>query len=79
VPIKAYNLVNKVERYYTVIRQAYSIVTAKLRDIDKGIALQMSFKAINDSISPNSLVPTLLVYKAYPRIIKSNPLSLTIL
>jgi hypothetical protein len=39
VPIKAYNSINKVERYYIVIRQAYFIVTAKLRDIDKGIAL----------------------------------------
>jgi hypothetical protein len=39
----------------------------------------MSFKAINDSISLNSLIPTLLVYNAYPRIIKSNPLSLTVL
>jgi hypothetical protein len=39
VPIKAHNSVNKVERYYTVIRRAYSIVTAELRDIDKGMAL----------------------------------------
>jgi hypothetical protein len=79
VPIKAYNLVNKVERYYIVIRRAYFIVTIKLRDINKGIALQMSFKAINDFIGPNSLVFTLLVYRAYPRIIESDPLSLIVL
>ena len=32
----------------------------------------MAFKAINNSIGPNSLIPTLLVFRAYPRIIKSN-------
>jgi hypothetical protein len=79
VPIKAYNSISKVKRYYMVIRQAYFIVTAKLCNIDKGIALQMSFKAINDFISPNSLVLTLLVYRAYPRMTKSDPLSLTVL
>ena len=39
----------------------------------------MSFKAINDSIGPDGLVPTLLVYGAYPRITESDPPSLTVL
>jgi hypothetical protein len=32
----------------------------------------MAFKAINNSTSPNSLIPTLLVFKAYLYIVKSN-------
>jgi hypothetical protein len=36
------------------------------------MALQMAFKVINNSISPNSLILTLLVFRAYLRIIKSN-------
>ena len=32
----------------------------------------MAFKAINNSIGPNSLIPTLLVFKAYLRIVESN-------
>jgi hypothetical protein len=32
----------------------------------------MAFKAINDSAGPNSLIPTLLVFGAYPYIVKSN-------
>ena len=32
----------------------------------------MAFKAINDFIGPNSLIPTLLIFRAYPYIIKSN-------
>ena len=30
------------------------------------MALQMTFKAINDSVGLEGLVPTLLVYDAYP-------------
>ena len=35
----------------------------------------MAFKAINDLARPNSFVPTLLVFRAYPRIIKLDMLS----
>ena len=32
----------------------------------------MAFKAINNSIGPDSLIPTLLVFKAYLYIVESN-------
>jgi hypothetical protein len=32
----------------------------------------MAFKAINDSAGPNSLIPTLLVFRAYPYVVKSD-------
>ena len=32
----------------------------------------MAFKAINNSIGPNGLMPTLLVFRAYPHIVESN-------
>ena len=35
----------------------------------------MAVKAVNDTASPNGLVPTLLVYGAYPRISKLDPLT----
>ena len=35
----------------------------------------MAFKAINNSIGPNSLIPTLLVFRAYLYIVKSNTLN----
>jgi hypothetical protein len=38
----------------------------------------MAIKAINDIASPNKLVPTLLVYKAYLRISNLDPLALSI-
>jgi len=38
----------------------------------------MAFKAINDSIEPNGLVPTLLVFGAYPYITNLDAPSLTV-
>jgi len=32
----------------------------------------MAFKAINNSASPKGLVPTLLVFRAYPQMVKSD-------
>ncbi len=73
VPVKAHNSIGIVERYHGPIRRAYSIITAKIPDISKDMALQMAFKAINDTAGPNGLVPTLLVYGAYPRITEHDP------
>jgi hypothetical protein len=61
-----------VEYYYSPLHHIYHIIIAELLDIDKDIALQIAFKAINDSAGPNSLIPTLLVFGAYPYIVKSN-------
>ena len=61
-----------VKHYYSPLRRIYYIITAELLDISKDIALQMAFKAINNFIDPNSLIPTLLVFRAYLYIVKSN-------
>jgi hypothetical protein len=39
----------------------------------------MAVKAVNNTASPNGLVPTLLVYGAYPRIGKLDPPTLSII
>ena len=66
VLIKAYNLIGIVERYHGLIRRAYQIIATEIPDIDRDIALQIVFKAINDTASPDGLVPTLLVFGVYP-------------
>jgi hypothetical protein len=73
VPVEAHNSIGKVERYYAAVRRAYSIITTELPGITKEMALQMAFKAINDSVGPKGLVPTLLVYGAYPRMTENDP------
>ena len=39
----------------------------------------MAFKTINNSIGPNSLIPILLVFKAYPYITESNASNPTVI
>ena len=72
MPIEAYNSVRIVERYYSPLRRIYHIIIAELLDINKDMALQMAFKAINDSTGLNGFIPTLLVFGAYLRIVESN-------
>jgi len=61
-----------VERYYSPLRYIYHIIIAELLDINKDIALQIAFKAINDSVGPNGLISTLLVFGAYLYMVESN-------
>ena len=35
----------------------------------------MAIKAVNDLVRPNGIIPTLLVFSAYPRLTKIDPLS----
>jgi hypothetical protein len=39
----------------------------------------MAIKAVNNTAGPNGLVPTLLVYRAYPRITNLDPSALFII
>jgi hypothetical protein len=66
VSVKAHNLINIIECYYGPLWHIYHIITFKILGIDKDIVLQIAFKAINNSIGLNGLIPTLLVFKAYP-------------
>jgi hypothetical protein len=73
VLVEAHWSVRLVKQAHLALRRAYQIITDKCKDIHKELALQMAIKAINDTTSPNRLVPTLLVYRAYPRISNLDP------
>ena len=73
VPVEAHNSIGMVERYHGPLRRAYQIIAAELPGLDKSMALQMAFKALNDSVGPGGLIPTLLVFGAYPRLVESDP------
>jgi hypothetical protein len=66
VPVEAHWSIGVVERYHAELRRAYQMITEDL-DVSKEIALQMTVKAINDTVGPDDLVLTLLVFGAYPR------------
>jgi hypothetical protein len=46
--------------------------------MSKELYLQMAVKAVNDSTSPDGLVPTLLVFGAFPRMTELDLPALTI-
>ena len=69
VPVEAYWSIGLVERAHPVLRRAYKIITEELQGhrTTKEMNLQMAVKAVNDTAGPDGLVPTLLVFGAYPR------------
>jgi hypothetical protein len=73
VPVEAHNSIGKVERYHAPLRRAYQILASELPDTSKDLILQMAVKAINDSAGPDGIVPTLLVFGAYPRMSRDSP------
>ena len=44
----------------------YKIISLELEDASKELTLQIAVKAVNNSASLDRLVPTLLVFGAYP-------------
>jgi hypothetical protein len=73
VPVKAHNSIGKVKRYYSLLRQAYKILSNKLLSANKKSILQITVKAVNDLTGPDGIVPTLLVFGAYPCITRNSP------
>jgi hypothetical protein len=69
VSVEAHHSIEMIERYHESLRRIYSIFVAEIPDIDLESVLQMSFKVLNDSIESDDLVPTLLIFDAYSRMI----------
>ena len=66
VLVEAHWSIRKVKHYYAVLHCTYQIVSKKLPDLDKEIALQMAIKAINNTAGLNRLVSILLVFGTFP-------------
>ena len=65
VPVKAYNSIKKMERYYIPLHCIYKIISLELKGTSKEFTLQMAVKAVNNSAGPDRLIPILLVFSAY--------------
>ncbi|KAI0996760.1 hypothetical protein K3495_g11422 [Podosphaera aphanis] len=81
IPVEAPQSVGLIERYHGPLRRAFEIISDELKDIptSKDIKLQMAVKSVNDSVGPNGLIPTLLVFGAFPRLSQNNAPSLSII
>jgi hypothetical protein len=76
VPVEAHNSIDKIERYHGPVKRAYEIITSEFGNIiSLKHALQMAIKAVNDTAGPSGLIPTFLVFGAFPRISYILPLS----
>jgi hypothetical protein len=72
VLIETHHSIDMMKRYHESLRRVYSIIATEISEIDSDLALQMTFKTINDSIELNDLISTLLVFEAYSRMIEMN-------
>jgi hypothetical protein len=77
VPVETYNSINKIKQYYSLLQRAYKIIYNELRNTKTSteVSLQIVVKTVNDSVGPDSIIPTLLVFGAYPRITNNSVLS----
>ena len=64
-----------MKRAYSILQRAYKIITEELQGLGtiKEMNLQIVVKAVNDTAGPDGLVPTLLVFGAYPQISNLDP------
>lgn len=65
VPIEAHAFIWLVKYYHRLLYWIYNIMTTKLLEIKPKLVLPMLFKALNDTVWPNNLVVTLLIFGAY--------------
>lgn len=80
VPVEAHNSIGKVERYHGPAERAFSILWAELNgSMTEAAVLQLTWKCLNDTVGPDGLVPTLLVFGTYPRINMDSPPSISTL
>ncbi len=76
--VETHHFIEIVKRYHDSLSRVYSIITIEIVDIDFEIALQMTFKFLNDSIEFDELIFILLVFEVYSRMINMNVSLLTI-
>ncbi|POS82418.1 hypothetical protein EPUL_005471, partial [Erysiphe pulchra] len=78
VPIEAAQSMGIVERYHMPLRRAYEVIREELSSEKsmtqqkRPLILKMAIKAINDTAGHDRIVPTLLVFGAFPRIVKGD-------
>lgn len=73
-PIESPNTMSHVERYHAPLRSAFLKIRDSLpRSDSDSDCLQMAVKAANDTIGPEGLCPTLLVFGSLPRPARRSP------
>ncbi|OSX79162.1 hypothetical protein BU14_0085s0013 [Porphyra umbilicalis] len=66
--VESHNSLVAGERYHAVLRHIYRRVKADHPDLPLDVALTLAVSAMNKTIGPHGLVPTLLVFGLIPRV-----------
>ena len=66
--VESHNSLGAGERYHAVLRHIYRRVTADHPDLPPDVAFTLAVSAMNKTIGPHGLVPTLLVFGLIPRV-----------
>ncbi|TIC89479.1 hypothetical protein CH35J_012864 [Colletotrichum higginsianum] len=73
VPAENHDSVGKVGRYHAAVRRAYEIIQEECPTLPRDSAVQGAIKSVSDTAGPDGLVPTLVVFGAYPRMADGSP------
>ena len=65
--IESHNSIGAGERYHAPLRRIYHKIIFDFPQLNKDIALNFAVKAMNDTMGPEGLVPSLLVFGVLPR------------
>eukprot|EP00737_Agarophyton_chilense_P000247 gb/GEZJ01000282.1/.p1 GENE.gb/GEZJ01000282.1/~~gb/GEZJ01000282.1/.p1 ORF type:complete len:768 (+),score=79.54 gb/GEZJ01000282.1/:1785-4088(+) len=66
--VEAHSSLGLGERYHQPLRTTYRKIMATLPDTDREIALSCAVKSMNDTLGPEGLVPSALVFGEFPNI-----------
>jgi hypothetical protein len=67
-PIESHNYLTVGERHHDPLRRIYRKVRHDFPEIPDSLTLSLASRAMNDTIGPEELVPTILVYGTLPRL-----------
>lgn len=56
VLVEAHKSIDLIERYHESLRRVFNIIITEMIDISLELALQTSFKTLNDSVNFNDLI-----------------------
>lgn len=64
--VESHNSIGAGERYHDPLRQIFDKIVTDHPTLDPEIALRLAVKAVNDTMGPEGIVPSLLVYGSLP-------------
>ena len=65
--VESHNSIGSGERYHDPLRRMYQKIRFSEPDIALDLTMRLSVKAINDTMDPEGLIPSLLVFGVLPR------------